>query len=143
MIQVLVTGLPRLLSEMLRDSVASSPELSLVGQNDRLANPGTARLDHAIAELKPDAAIVGTAPHEYAALGRTRLRHCKLAILAVAPDGTPVWNVALRTEFRPLDQISPTGLRTAIRDAVAAIDRLQSDDERHCGGDLAITPEGT
>lgn len=143
-IHVLVAGLPRLLSEVLSAGLATSSEVSLVGVTDERARPGSQELDVAIRTHKPDAAIVGMKDDETEALERTQLRHRCLAILAVSPDGARAWNLALRTELQPVDALSPSALRTAIRRAVASKDKPTSHFPDPSGiTTLATEPEGT
>jgi len=124
-IQVLVAGLPRLLSEVLCAGVVKAPDLALAGVSGSRARPGSSELDQAICDAKPDAAIIGMNTGETEALEHLQLRHSRVAIVAMSPDGAHAWQLELCAELRLVDSPSPSILRTAIYDAVAASQRFQ------------------
>lgn len=119
-ISVLIAGLPRLLTEMLSEAVDRPPEFSLAGITNQSVRAGSAELESAIRTLAPEAAILGMRPHEAAAVESTSREHRDLAIVAVDPNGVEAWNVETRTEFLPLESISPVGIRRALTEIVHA-----------------------
>ena len=110
-IRVLIIDLPRMLREIVRGTIASEPDIVLVGElpMDTSIAEGARAADPAVVILgseHPD--VLPDCPEVLA-------RNARLAVLAVGADGRESFLYELRPRRVPLGEVSPRRLVEVIR----------------------------
>lgn len=119
-IRVLLSGLPRMLRDIVAELIGAQPDMDVV---DASAVPALgAALPELARRVRPHVVIVGGGHDAQArsALGDALLRQApELRVLALGADGRRAWLYEMRPCEVPLGEVSPAVLLTAIRGAAA------------------------
>ena len=110
-VRVLVAGMPRMLTDIVRNIVTSQPDLVFVGEAE-----GVACLAWIATQSPVDVLVIGAAAVQDAT-GYTDLlyQHPKMSIVAIDADARGAQIFDLRTHVSHLGEISPTTLVAALR----------------------------
>jgi DNA-binding NarL/FixJ family response regulator len=108
--RIILSGLPRMLGEIIRELVRTEPDLCIVGEyRDR----GQAL--EAIERKTPDVVITGLERLARPDVADLLGHHPAVRVLAVSADGSESYLYELRPHERMLGEVSPRTLLTAIR----------------------------
>jgi DNA-binding NarL/FixJ family response regulator len=113
-IRVVLSGMPRMLRQIVLTLVAAQPDMVIVAETE------TTNDLYALSRFtRADVVILGAEGSELPAIGRqlvNRSPHVKL--LAVSAEGRHVWLYDLRPHEQLIGEVSPEELVAAIRDAM-------------------------
>jgi hypothetical protein len=109
-IRVLMSGLPRILRDIVSELVAEQADMRVVGAFADDVGPDT------LAELRPDVLVLGSRAADVPALCRGLVqRRPALKVLAVEGDGRRAWLYEMRPHQTLVGEISPAALLDTIR----------------------------
>jgi DNA-binding NarL/FixJ family response regulator len=109
-IRVLMSGMPRILRDIVSQLVAEQPDMRVVGAFADDVGPDT------LTELQPDVLVLGSGGGNVPALCRALVqRRPALKVLAVEMDGRRTWLYEMRPHQTLIGEISPTALLDTIR----------------------------
>lgn len=112
-IRILLSGMPRMLREIVAEVVRAQPDMMVVGEY-----PADAELAGVAQRLEADVVILGADSGGFPALGRELVhRSPHVKVLAVEAEGRQAWLYELRPHQVVMDQVAPADLVATIRAA--------------------------
>jgi len=115
-IRILLIDMPRMLREIVGETVSAQPDMEVVAEHTYHASMLSAAITS-----RAQAVVVGSDGDEVEGLcERLALQRPDLSVLAVSADGRQTVVHELRPHRVPLGELSPQQLVDAIRDAVHA-----------------------
>jgi chemotaxis response regulator CheB len=106
----LLLGMPTMLRQIVREAVATAPDIDVVGDL-----PGSLEHLDGVIAARPDVVVVNREDASDAAVARL-LRECGgIRVLGVSPDGAQTTRYEMRPHQVPLGELGPAALVALIR----------------------------
>jgi DNA-binding NarL/FixJ family response regulator len=116
-IRILLSGMPRMLREIIAEVVRAQPDMVVVGEH-----PADSELAEVAQQLQADVVILGAEDGGLPARGRELVyRSPRITVLAVEANGRQAWLYELRPYQTVIDQVAPNDLVSRIRAATQRV----------------------
>jgi DNA-binding NarL/FixJ family response regulator len=109
-LRVVLIDMPRILREIIRETISVQPDMDVVAELD-----ASWSVPDSVDRYDPDVVVVSGDSARIDELGRALLQRGSSRALAVSPDGNESFLVELRPHQVPLGELSPEALLAAVR----------------------------
>lgn len=114
-----MAGLPRLLSDIVFEALHQPPELVVAAADAAPISDAHSTLTMLLTPKDVNALVAGVeGVEDEMVVSHVAVHHPDLVVLALSTDGRQAWMVSVKTDFTPVDEVSPCGLRRSVRSAV-------------------------